>query len=364
MKQNFVHGGDFMKFIHCADIHLGSALTSHFGKEKADLRKREIRTAFSSMVDYAREENIPVILLCGDVFDSDRPSKKDKEFFYQVVKNNPTIDFLYLRGNHDQRSAYDQELPNLKTFGSRWQSYRYGDVAIWGLEADETNEAALYSGLQVDSSCKNIVMLHGQISDCTGKDCICLPRLREKYIDYLALGHIHSFECKRLDSRGVWCYSGCLEGRGYDETGEKGFVVLDSDNLSQPVFVKRSRRLIRRLELDLTGCEDEYQALRYIQQELPPAAEDLLRLELVGETDWDASDLSGELEPVLEGRYFHHSIKNRTLRSFHLEDYSQEISLAGEFVRRVLALEGYTEEERRQIIDLGLRALDGREVAQ
>ncbi len=353
-----------MKLIHCADIHLGSALTSHFGKEKAELRKREIRAAFSGMVDYAREENISVILLSGDVFDSDRPSKKDKEFFYQVVKNNPGIDFLYLRGNHDQRSAYDQELPNLKTFSGRWLSYSYGDVSIWGLEADETNEAALYSGLQTDSSRRNIVMLHGQVSDSAAKNCIALPRLREKYIDYLALGHIHSFECKRLDSRGVWCYPGCLEGRGYDETGEKGFAVIDTQDLSRPQFVPRSRRLIRLLELDLTACQDEYQALRYVAQELPPAPEDLLRLELSGEVDWDSSDLAGELESLLEGRYFHHSIKNRVLRAFDLAEYTQEISLAGEFVRRVQALEGYTEEERRRIMELGLRALDGREVSQ
>ena len=351
-----------MKMIHCADIHLGSALTSRFGKDKALKRKGELRSAFSAMVDYAREENIPVILLSGDVFDSDRPSKKDKEFFYQVVKNNPSIDFLYLRGNHDQRGAYDMELPNLKTFEDRWSCYRYDDTAIWGLELEGTNEAALYNALQARQEDKNIVMLHGQLSDSPGPGRICLSRLREKYIDYLALGHIHSYGIGSLDSRGIWCYPGCLEGRGYDEIGEKGFVVIDTDDLSAPQFVKRSRRVVRYLEIDLTGCADEYQALRQVQQELPPNCEDLLRLELVGETAWDASDLPGELAPILEGRYFHHSIKNRTVRAFDLDSYAQEISLAGEFVRRVQALEGISEEERREVIQLGLRALDGREV--
>lgn len=351
-----------MKMIHCADIHLGSALTSRFGKDKAAIRKGELRLAFSAMVDYAREENIPVILLSGDVFDSDRPSKKDKDFFYQVVKNNPNIDFLYLRGNHDQRSAYDMELENLKTFEDRWRCYLYGDTAIWGLELDSANEATLYSAFQAELSSKNIVMLHGQLSDSPGPGRICPSRLREKYIDYLALGHIHSYSLGSLDSRGIWCYPGCLEGRGYDETGEKGFVVIDTDDLSQPQFVKRSRRVVQYLELDLTGCADEYQALRHIQQELPPAGEDLLRLELVGETAWDASDLPGELAPMLEGRYFHYSVKNRTVRAFDLDSYQQEISLAGEFIRRVNDLEGISEEDRREIILLGLRALDGREV--
>lgn len=351
-----------MRLIHSADIHLGSALTSRFGKEKADIRKRELRSAFSAMVDYAREQEISLILLSGDVFDSDHPAKKDKEFFYQVVKNNPGIDFLYLRGNHDRQSPYDQALPNLKTFGERWQSYRYDGLTVWGLETDATNESTLYSGLQADSDSKNIVMLHGQISDSPGDGLLCLSRLREKYIDYLALGHIHSYASGKLDSRGIWCYSGCLEGRGYDETGEKGFVVIDSENLAAPVFVPSSRRVIRRLEMDLTGCEDEYQALRRVQQALPDAPDDLLRLELTGEVSWDASDLPGELSPILESRYFHHSIKNGTLHAIDWEGYRQDISLAGEFVRRVQSLEEFSEEERRQIMDLGLRALSGREV--
>ena len=48
--------------------------------------------------------------------------------------------------------------------------------------------------------------------------------------DYLALGHIHYNVVEPLDSRGVYAYSGCLEGRGFDETGEKGFVLIEVEN--------------------------------------------------------------------------------------------------------------------------------------
>ena len=33
----------------------------------------------------------------------------------------------------------------------------------------------------------------------------------------------------KMDSRGIYCYPGCLEGRGFDECEQKGFVVLDID---------------------------------------------------------------------------------------------------------------------------------------
>ena len=54
--------------------------------------------------------------------------------------------------------------------------------------------------------------------------------LKNKNIDYLALGHIHGYKEAPLDGRGKYCYPGCLEGRGFDECGKKGFVLLNIEN--------------------------------------------------------------------------------------------------------------------------------------
>ena len=81
----------------------------------------------------------------------------------------------------------------------------------------------------------NIVVLHGQESEYSARDkaeIIHLTALKNKGIDYLALGHTHSYKKERLDARGVYCYPGCLEGRGFDECGEHGFVMLDIDELT------------------------------------------------------------------------------------------------------------------------------------
>ncbi len=352
-----------MKLIHCADLHLGSSLSSRLPRDKAQLRKSELRSAFSAMVEFARQEDIGVILLAGDVFDSDRPAKKDKEFFYSVVRNNPDMDFVYLRGNHDQRSAYEeQDIPNLKTFSDTWSCYRYEDITVWGLELTGDNYATAYDAFKAPQEQTNLVLLHGQAADSPAPGCVCLARLREKNIDYLALGHIHSYSQGSLDSRGIWCYSGCLEGRGYDETGEKGFVVLDTQDLAHPRFVVQSRRIIRKLQVDVTGCEDEYQVIARCRERLPREPEALLRLELEGELSFDGEDLVRELATQLEGSFFHVSVKNRTRRRFDLQAYAQEVSLAGEFIRQVQLLE-LPPEEQQQLMDLGLRALSGQEVS-
>ena len=42
-----------------------------------------------------------------------------------------------------------------------------------------------------------------------------------------AIFEISSYSTGEIDERGKYAYSGCLEGRGFDETGDKGFVLID-----------------------------------------------------------------------------------------------------------------------------------------
>ncbi len=197
-----------MKLLHCADIHLGSKMEAKLPKDKADERKLEVRAAFDRMIDYAVKNGISVVLLAGDVFDGDRPLKRDKDYFYGAVRSHPDIDFLYLRGNHDVLQSYtEQGLDNLKTFSDEWTVYEYGDVAVWGIESVKSNATAMYAALKPDKTKKNIVMLHGQIGDANGVYKINLAKLRNKHIDYLALEHLHTFSDGAIDERGKYDYT-------------------------------------------------------------------------------------------------------------------------------------------------------------
>lgn len=347
-----------MKIIHCADIHLGSAMDLRFPPEKAEERRRELRAAFSSLAEYAKSNGVAAVIIAGDLFDSGRPLKRDKEFFYGVVKNNPQTDFLYLRGNHDEQQSYTEAPQNLKTFSEEWQYYSYGDTVIGGIEITPANRTSLYTTLKLDGNKTNIVTLHGQ----TGGE-INLPRLAGKNIDYLALGHIHSFSQGALDARGIYAYSGCLEGRGFDEAGEKGFVLLDIQNGEiNAKFVPFAKRTVRVAEFNITGAEDGYAVCDFINKNLPFPQSDIIRVVLKGETDFDNSGLEKELRTRLErsGRYYA-DVKNQTYRRLDLNALAGEVSLRGEFVRLVLA-DNIPDEKKREVISLGLRALEGREL--
>ena len=353
-----------LKIIHCADIHLGSKMESRLPKEKANERKDEILSTFTKLVEYAKTNGVRALLIAGDAFDSDRPRKKDKERFYELVRKYPDIDFLYLRGNHDSEESYTVEgIDNLKLFGESWTSYDYDGVCVSGIELKANNATSLYASLALDEKKRNIVVLHGQAENNTsGVDKVNLSRLRGKYIDYLALGHIHSYSNEKLDERGRYGYSGCLEGRGFDEAGEKGFVLLEIDETVKTSFVPFAKRKIVEVEVDISSAQSGYEALERVRQTAQFQRKDLYRVRLVGEISFDGENLAQGIETECKGECYFLSVKDKTKKKIDLSAYKGEISLRGEFIKVIMADENLTDEEKTEALALGLKALAGEEV--
>ncbi len=352
-----------MKLIHAADIHLGAKMDSAFPKQVAEQRKEELRNTFKRMVDYARTQKVQAIILAGDVFDSDAPFKKDKEFFYSVVKNTPAIDFLYLRGNHDTEISSEEGLPNLKTFGERWRTYRYGSVAVTGAELSPANAPSLYASLSLAAEDVNLVVLHGQAGERSSADTIDLRRLRDKNIDYLALGHIHKPSSGKLDDRGEYAYSGCLEGRGFDECGVHGFLLLDiEDGKVNRTFVPFAERTVTEVAVDVGGVKDAYAAYLRVREQVRFNKKDIYRIDLIGETDTEVEVLSGDVKKYLSGDCFFADVKDKTEKRVDWESFRGDLSLRGEFVRTIYEDPAIPEAEKKALVAIGLKALKGGEI--
>ncbi len=352
-----------MKLIHCSDLHLDSKLEANLSPEKARQRGNELRHTFLRLVDYAVEHGVDAILIAGDLFDTERISSRTAAILLDAVEKAPGVEFLYLRGNHDEEGNFagGAQPANLKLFSNRWSSYRYGNVVISGLEWDGENDKAVYQELTLDRSDCNIVMLHGQVSSVPGEGQICLPALRGKGIDYLALGHIHSYQAQALDERGTWCYCGCLEGRGFDECGEKGFVLLEIGSTGglTASFVPFASRTLHQLSVDITGLTTIPELSRALHRALKGIdRRDLVKLVLTGACTLDTQKDLDYLEQELSQEFYFVKLKDESRLGLHPEDYAHDISLKGAFVRLVLGgNEG--EEEKEQIIRCGIQALSG-----
>lgn len=352
-----------MKLIHAADIHLGSPLSAALFLEKRTERQNELIFTFNRMIEYAKQNGVDAVLLSGDVFDSNAPFKKHKEFFYSAIKNSPEITFFYLRGNHDTGACYTEDIENLITFDESFKSFDFKGVTISGCEITDANALSFYSSIDLKKEDTNIVMLHGALSSSVGKDKIVLSKLYDRNIDYLALGHIHSFETGSLDLRGVYAYSGCLEPRGFDECGSKGFVLLDIQNGKiQSEFVPFSKRTIHEITVDISGTSDSYSAFKRVRESVLCPVKDLVRVILEGEVSFDASFLERDLKDFLNMDFYLSSVKNKTTTKINLDDFKDSLSLKGEFVRSVSENNALSENEKNKIISLGLKALMGEEV--
>ena len=60
-----------MKLIHCADMHLDSALATSLTRQEARRRNDELFETFIKMMDYAQREKVRAVLVAGDLFDSE-----------------------------------------------------------------------------------------------------------------------------------------------------------------------------------------------------------------------------------------------------------------------------------------------------
>lgn len=352
-----------MKLIHCADIHLGSSLNSVLPPDKAETRKAELRRAFANMLDYGRAVGVRAVLLCGDVFDSDRPFKKDKEFFYNAVKSHADTDFYYLRGNHDTSASYIEELPNLKTFTpDGWTTYDLGEgFTVSGIEMTGKNVASLYASLSLPEGKTNIVMLHGAPGSSVGKDLVCLNKLKQKHISYLALGHIHKRAEGEIERGVPYVMPGCLEGRGFDEDGEKGFYLMDTDGGKVSYrFVENSQRVVRIREIDISAAKDLFSATEIVRGSVKCERSDIVRVVLTGETDFECDGMEKDAKAALSGMCWYVDVKDKTRPKLDLTAAEGDLSLRGEFMRLVSGSD-MDDDMKRAVLVAGIRALSGRE---
>ncbi len=402
-----------MKLIHCADLHLDSKLHTHLDKERAKRRRDELLHNFERLAQYAAENDVEALLIAGDLFDRDNVSALARNTVLSVIEAHPQIRFYYLRGNHDigdclgeAASGADAALPNLFLFGNRWKTYQEGKegrIAITGMELTRENSAGALVSLRTDPDCFNIVMLHGQesagrsgaasekdagvfsgISSVPGSrqgrsgkksgtaagyaGVISLSALRGRGIDYLALGHIHAYKKAALDSRGIYCYPGCLEGRGFDECGPHGFVLLDIDERSGAMehrFIPFAQRNLYEVQTDVTGCLTTAQMKDLVEYTVRAAGcgkKDMVSVTLCGELDVDCEKDIGYLRMSLEQAFFFARLRDAAVLRIRAEDYLYDESLRGEFVRLVMEDPDISSEDRTAVIRWGFRAMDGEEL--
>ena len=406
-----------VKLIHTADMHLDSAFRSRFTKEEAENRRQKQLMAWKELLSFAEEKKVQGILIAGDLFDSPVVSHGTMDFFLSTISEHPEISFFYLRGNHDTENTfrYQENLPkNLFLFSEKGKKYRLNDRLLLagveygtkdisfgenegatqgagqaaeqgvgqenahGAEAlskseSESEEESKFLKLK-EEDC-NILLLHGALYQGTpkgeavqGEEGIFLKNLEKLPLSYIALGHIHKGGEGKLNNGALWAYPGCLQGRGFDEEGERGFLYLKVEEEKKEIrkeFIPIKQGEFRILEIELLEDEGTLACLKKIEVEMEKAGiakEDSLRIILKGKKGLEQERNLRYLQLQLQDSVFFLEIRDECELSWNREEAMKEKSLKGEFLRVLAAADNLSKEEQEEIIALGMGLLQGGEL--
>lgn len=240
-----------MKFLHIADVHLDSPFLglSFLPSELFGQIKNAIQLSFEKAVNFAIDNDVDLVLLAGDTFDSIHPTPQSKIFFANQIKRlvDRQIQVVMVLGNHDYSQIDDlllNESPYFKIIGSNEQieqvdfmtksQYKYRVVGF-SYQHNHITEDIIAKYPPKSTSIYTIGLAHAGMKqssvDQNNYAPFTLNEVKDLNYDYFALGHIH---LRQVLSQEPWIvYSGNLQGRHVNEKDAKGFYFGQVDEQSQ-----------------------------------------------------------------------------------------------------------------------------------
>ena len=361
-----------IRFLHTGDLHLDSPFRG-LTPEKARQRREEQRVLLERICTLAREREVDLVFIAGDLFDGEGVYYETTRMIAEVLGTIPAKVFI-APGNHDPftetspyasihwpenvhvfRSEYMQriELPELgcAVYGTAFTS-KYRD-----------NSPLEHFKAGYDDGLCRLMVLHGDLTGGKSRyGGLTAGSLGDTGMDYVALGHIHRYTGVEQRKNTCYAYCGCPEGRGFDECGEKGVLIGEAERGSVRVeFVPLATRRYEEIELDVTGKSVKEALLGAV----PMDSEDhIYRFRMVGERSGEPTDPQ-TLAALVAGRCFDVRVVDATLPAMDLWARIEEDTLTGMFLRNMKKRMDSASAEELPLLEravrFGLCALEGRE---
>lgn len=388
------------RLLHMADVHLG-ARHNDLGPAAAALRERQF-AAFHAAIELAIAEKVDLVLIAGDLFDSNSQPRRSveraaAELGRLVERHVPVVLIPGTHDCYDASSIYRVfDLPRLAGAGqgngdlvvltdSRPQvTFSALDLTVHGRVASTKRapasplagfRAAAAAGEGLEAAHWQVGMIHGalRIPGVIEDDDVIFTEqeIAASGLHYLALGHWHSFKEGRANGT-AWAYPGAPEPVALDQDGA-GQVLLvtlaerdgNPEVTIEPRTVGRSR--VKRLELDAATVPSQADIVRQLTAMADPDL--VLDVRLVGVRP-DALDLNlDEVEQQLAQLFLRLRVRDSSVPALPEGLIAPADTIAGAFVldleRRIAEHEGRGEHERanelREALRLGRLLLEAPE---
>ncbi|MDD4244615.1 MAG: DNA repair exonuclease [Candidatus Methanomethylophilaceae archaeon] len=283
-------GGSF-RFIHCADLHLGSRFVgiASLDSEKGRRMKESTFTALKNIVKKAKQENVDFVIFSGDIFDDSNETPLTRANFADALREL-SIPCYIAYGNHDYARRWADSIPlpdNALVFPDEAVCFHYPSeedciARIYGVSHSVRHVSRdLTEGIKGEDGVFCLAAVHCDVDPPAGSEDAYAPcslrSLLNKGIDYWALGHIH----KRgvLNEYPHVVYPGNTQGRDVSENGRKGayLVTVRDGRVSDMSFFQTGDIVWETIEMDITGRND----VNSLISELIPLAQNNMFIRLI-----------------------------------------------------------------------------------
>ncbi|MDZ7672040.1 MAG: DNA repair exonuclease [Halanaerobiales bacterium] len=261
-----------VKFIHTADLHLGSRIMINLNNSDIDENiYNAVYNSFKKIIDTAIDYSVDFVIISGDIFDNESRSVKATRFFInqcnRLEKEN--IDVYLINGNHDPyknngelfelpKNVYICDTEGVSTFNVYKNEKLIARVLGQSYRSSSENRKMYTYYTTDDQSVYNIGILHTQL-DPYNDNYVPVTKnelLSNDNIDYWALGHIHDNKIIN-DEEPFIVYPGNPQGRDIGETGKKGFYLVHLDSTETKLqFIETSDYEYKRIKIDLSGIKE------------------------------------------------------------------------------------------------------------
>jgi DNA repair protein SbcD/Mre11 len=384
-----------LRLLHTADVHLG-ARHADLGERAATQRERQF-AAFVATVDLALTEKVDLVLIAGDLFDSNTQPRRSVERAAAQIKRlvEARIRVVIAPGTHDVYDrasiyrAYDvaalagavgSDLVTVLDPDHAEVHLKPLDVIVHGqCYATKKAPRSPLAALDVskdDRAAWHVGLLHAAIAiegRTDGDDVVITTQeIAESHLDYLALGHWHSTS-KGKAGQTAYAYSGAPEPVALDQdrAGNVLLVTLDAADGKKQVEIeerKVGRTTFERLQLDAATVGSQPALVEAL---VARGSEDLvLDVELIGVRPDELDVHVDEVEAELADRFLKVRVRDRSVAPLPEGPLASPDTVLGAFIRdlevRVAEVEAAddteTANELRDALRLGRLLLAGAEV--
>lgn len=360
-----------IKILHCADIHIGAA-NSALGTT-ADSRKFETLITFENIIDLASQNNVDIIAVAGDLFDTPEPESAFVSGVLNKIATVPQIKVVYCAGNHDPLNSsspfLNNELPsNLYVLPTQDTCLTFDDIKarVYGrsFETAHLQGEEAFSLAVARDEYINLLVQHGELKGDLNSDynAITPKFIKKSNMDYIALGHVHKATPIGKIENTYFAYCGCPEGQGFDELDEKGVylgeIAKGKVNLT---FIPVSKRKHIHHKVDITDSTDiATTVLENLKENYESYTQNLYKIELTGTISEDVQINTAEITARLSNQLFYVKVKDSTEYQIDLEALASETSLKGVFVKNMLAKIEMADDKEplKKALKIGLKAFN------